>query len=153
MAPRAWIIGSMQLCSVLILVISCRHQVSYINIKRWRKSQNITRSLWWVALHFLIFQLSVNESWGTGFSMEMSYVSDKKIHHIQHYKESGNYCCCFLSQKILISSSSFHSWTWELTRNWKTWMKHIVAPLLQHVWDFYELFWIKNLNKKSAFAC
>ena len=149
MAPRAWISGSMQLCPVLISVISCHHQVSYTDIKGWRKNQNITRSLWWVALHFLIFQLSFNENWETGFPMRMSYVSDETIHHIQHYKESGNYCCCFLSQKILISSSSFHSWTWELTGNWKnsneTHGGSISSTCLRFLWAV--------LNKKSAFAC
>ena len=151
MAPRAWISGSMRLCPVLISVISCHHQVSYIDIKRWWKCQNITRSLWWlgVALHFLIFQLSVNESWGTGFPMEMRYVSDETIHHIQHYKESGNYCCCFLSQKILISSTSFHSWTWELIGNGKnsneTHNGSISSTCMRFSWAFP--------NKKSAFPC
>ena len=35
MAPRAWISGSMQLCPVLISVISCHHQVLYTDINIW----------------------------------------------------------------------------------------------------------------------
>ena len=98
---------------------------------------------------FPVFQLSVNKSWGTGFPTKMIYVSDETIHHIQHYKESGSYRCCFLSQKILISSSSFHSWKWELTGNWKnsneTHGGSISSTCLRFLWAF--------LNKKSAFAC
>ena len=147
MAPRAWISGSMQLCPVLIIVISCHHQVSYTDIKGWREIQNITRSLWWVALHFLIFQLSVNESWGTGF-LEMSLCFRRNYSSYTTLQRSGNYCCCLLSQQILIYPSSFHSWTSQLTGNWNiewnTWWLHFFI-MSEILWAF--------LIKKSAFAC
>ena len=125
-------------------VISCHHQVSYIDIKRWRKSQNITWSLLWVALHFLIFQLIVNESWEKSEQNSISLMSctpfpdfsaqrlwkfgnwfpygnelmfsTKLIHHILYNKESGSYCCWFLTTNL---NFSILSWTRQLTGNWK----------------------------------
>ena len=150
MAPRGWISGSMQLCPVLISVISCHHQVSYIDIKRWRKSQNITRSLWWVALHFLFFG-SASMKVGELVSQRKWAMFPMKLFIIYNItKNQVAIVVVFFHKKSLSHHPHFTAERESWQETGKIRMKHMVAPFLHHVWDFYELFWIMERGVRRS---
>ena len=108
---REWICGSMQLCPVLVSALSRHLQVSYANIKRWRKFQNVTRFLWRAALHFLSFELSINKNQRTGFPLKMSLIFQRHYSTYTILQCIRYQLCYFLVHKISTSPSSSYSWT------------------------------------------
>ena len=90
----------MQLCPVLVSVLFRHQQVSYANIKLWWKFQNVTQFLWRAALHFLIFELSINKSRRAGSPIEVSLIFQQNNRTYTISQCIRYQLCCFLSSKI-----------------------------------------------------
>jgi len=146
---REWICGSMQLCPVLVSVLSCHLQVSYANIKRWRKFQNVTRFLWRAALHFLSFELSINKNQRTGFPLKMSLIFQRHYSTYTILQCIRYQLCYFLVHKISTSPSSSYSWTWWLTGDWRNWHQAHDGSIPSSYLSYLQAF----LNKKASLSC
>ena len=137
----------MQLCPVLVSVLFRHQQVSYANIKLWWKFQNVTQFLWRAALHFLIFELSINKSRRAGSPIEVSLIFQQNNRTYTISQCIRYQLCCFLSSKIfkfLHPHCTAECDCWQ--KIGETHIKHMMAlRLFLHCRSaVYELLWIRN---------
>ena len=98
---------------------------------------------------FPVFRLSINES-GELVSQRKWAMFPMKLFIIYNItKNQVAIVVDFFHKKSLSHHPHFTAERESWQETGKTRMKHMVAPFLQHVWDFYELFW----RKTTAFAC